>query len=88
MRGFQINRHLCHVYTPSNMIRWSIYLIEDEICMKQYIGSTTDLLKRWANHKSECNRKNEKICKTGLSRHFINGCNGDIDKSKSNLKIM
>ena len=84
---FKIRGHLRHDYSEKDNIRWFVYLIEDIICMKQYIGSTVGLLKRWANHKSECNLKNVKTCRTGLTKHFINGCNGDNDKLKSNLTI-
>ena len=83
----RVRGHLRHDYAPQNYIRWFIYLIEDSVCMKQYTGSTTDLVKRWANHKSQCNLKNPHTCKTGLTRHFINGCEGDKNKNKDNLRI-
>ena len=57
---FKIHGVLRHDFTPCNKIRWFIYLIEDTVCMLQYIGSSIDCVKRWRIHKSECNLKNEK----------------------------
>ena len=50
---FKIRGYLRHDYSEKDNIRWFVYLIEDIICMKQYIGSTVGLLKRRANLKSE-----------------------------------
>ena len=55
--------------------------------MLQYIGSSTDPVKRWAVHKSECNLRNDKTWRTGLTRHFINGFKGDGSTSKVSLRI-
>ena len=95
---YKVRGNLKHHYAPAGCIRWLIYLIDDTCCSVQYIGSTIDNLKRWRDHKSDCNstlktdgRKKltyiEISKKTALCRHFINGCRGNIDKGKSNLSI-
>ena len=64
----RIHGHLAHDIIPLNMHRWFIYSITDEKCGRTYIGSTTDPLKRWRNHKSCCN--NGPCTSSGLSKHF------------------
>ena len=47
-----------------------IYIVNDKVCKKSYIGYTSDSFKiRWSNHKSHI-KKNHKSCE--LSKHFIN----------------
>ena len=63
-------------------------MIIDTHCKKYYTGSTNNLLKRWAVHKWEANKKDPETCKTALTRHFVKGCPGDLNKSKDHLKII
>ena len=60
-------------------------LITDTVCNKQYCGSSIDILKRWANHKSSCNKKSPTV--TGLSAHFSKGCPAYNAPSQPHLKI-
>ena len=64
--------------------RWFVYLIQDEHCNKQYVGSTTDMYARWSSHKSGCNNGSTK---TGLAAHFTHGCPGDTGREKDNLTV-
>ena len=84
----RIHGHLRHDYAPEGKIRWFIYIILDTSCLMHYVGSTSKLLPRWANHKHEINTKDPQNCSTALSRHFISGCPGDISKKKEHLKII
>ena len=84
----RVHGHLRHDYAPEGVIRWFVYLIIDIKCVKYYTGSSANLLPRWRVHKSEANLKNPKTCRTALTRHFINGCPGDLDYKKDNLKII
>ena len=80
-RPFKIHGYLSHEYSPLGLIRWFVYLI-NECCLTQYIGSTNDTRKRWANHKKDCKHakinkdkklmnQDEKFCRsTGLTSHF------------------
>ena len=80
-----VRGHLVH--QPRNQQfkdRWFVYLIQDEHCNKQYVGSTTDMYGRWSSHKSGCNNG---CNKTGLSNHFTNGCPGDTGRNKMNLTV-
>ena len=80
-----VRGHLVH--EPRNKQfkdRWFIYMIQDEFCHKQYVGSTTDMYGRWSTHKSDCNNGSTK---TGLSAHFTNGCPGDTGREKLNLTV-
>ena len=80
-----VRGHLVH--QPRTQLfkdRWFIYLIQDETCNKQYVGSTTDMYGRWSSHKSSCNNG---CSKTGLSNHFTNGCPGDMGRNKMNLTV-
>ena len=38
---------------------WVIYVLEDIICSKQYVGSTINMYTRWCNHKSHIKVKYE-----------------------------
>jgi hypothetical protein len=81
-----VKGHLVHLPRDQKFKdRWFIYLIEDEHCRRQYVGSTTDMYGRWAVHKSTCNTGSTK---TGLSAHFTHGCPGDTGKEKENLKVI
>ena len=54
-----------------------------------YVGYTTNLNTRFANHKSSCNSKKSNA--TGLSTHFKEGCpsdDGDRKKLILNLTIL
>ena len=80
-----IRGHLVH--QPRNQQfkdRWFVYMIHDEHCNKQYVGSTTDMYGRWSSHKSSCNNG---CNKTGLSNHFTHGCPGDTGRDKMNLTV-
>ena len=81
----RIHGHLAHDIIPLNMHRWFIYSITDEKCGRTYIGSTTDPLKRWRNHKSSCN--NGPCTSSGLSKHFTfnGGCPNDPGREKETL---
>lgn len=96
---FKVRGLLKHDYAPDGIIRWFIYLINDMSCHKQYTGSTNDIKKRWANHKSDCNislkadrckklQPSDIAKKTGLCRHFLKGCKGNLNMEKSNLTIL
>ena len=51
--------------------KWVIYLINDLICKRSYVGSSETKCKdRWANHKSHIRREVES-CE--LTKHFNNG---------------
>ena len=80
-RKFTIRQHLSHDHPNF----WFIYIITDTACNKQYCGSSIDILKRWANHKSSCNRKSPTV--TGLSAHFSKGCPAYNAPSQPHLKI-
>ena len=58
---FKIHGHLRHDFSPQGKIRWFVYGIEDEPCHKVIVGSTQDPTKRWANHKTTCNKKHLKV---------------------------
>ncbi len=48
--------------------KWVIYLINDLICKRSYVGSTETKCKdRWANHKSHI-RREEETCE--ITKHF------------------
>ena len=85
-KKFAIHGHLTHL-KPSQRpkLRWFIYLMEDLGCVKQYVGSTTDVCSRWAAAKSACNKQNSNS--TGLYKHFQSGCPSDTGPDKSNIRI-
>ena len=39
--------------------KWVIYVLEDIVCNKQYVGSAIDMKARWCNHKSHIKSKFE-----------------------------
>ena len=81
----RIKDHLVHLPRDQKFKdRWFIYMIEDNHCKKQYVGSTTDMYGRWSTHKSTCNTG---CTKTGLSAHFTHGCPGDTGRGKENLEV-
>ena len=43
---FRIHGHLSHDLSPSDMLRWFIYLIEDIPCNKAIVDSTTKPISR------------------------------------------
>ena len=60
-----IRGHLVH--QPRNLQfedRFFVYMIHDEHCNKQYVGSTNDMYGRWSSRKLSCNNG---CNKTGLS---------------------
>ena len=70
---------------PSNIVRFWIYAIDDP-CPKLYIGYTTNITARFANHKSTANSKTSNS--TGLAKHFKEGCSSDDgDKKKDILNL-
>ena len=83
---FRIHGHLSHDLSPSDMLRWFIYLIEDIPCNKAIVDSTTKPTSRWSAHKSSCN--NGPSHSTGLSKHFtLNwGYPNDIGREKKTLR--
>ena len=81
-------KHLRHDNVPNGIVRYFIYAI-DEPCPKMYVGYTTNLNTRFANHKSSCNSKKSNA--TGLATHFKEGCpsdDGDRKKRILNLTIL
>ena len=82
-RKFTIQHHLSHDISDI----WLIYLITDTVCGKQYIGSSTDMRKRFANHKSSCNARSSTV--TGLAAHFSNppGCPGYNYPKQPHIKV-
>ena len=79
----RIHGHLSHDKAPHGFLRWFIYSIEDILCQKRIVGSTTCPTARWSNYKSQCNSK--KCKSTGLSKHFMEGCPNDTGRQKSHL---
>ena len=66
-------------------LRWFVYLLEDMLCLKQYIGSTTDICGRWSNTKSACNKADSN--RTGSYKHVQDGCPNDTGQSKSHIRL-
>ena len=85
-RRHAVHGHLVHL-KPSQKIklRWFVYLMEDMLCRKQYIGSTTDVCSRWSNAKSACNKADSNS--TGLYKHFQDGCPNDTGAEKSHIRV-
>ena len=82
----RIRGHLSHEpYEKKIKTRWFIYQIKDTLCDLVYCGSSTNVYARWAAHKSDCN--NLRGAKSGLARHFVNGCPGAADKEKKHLQL-
>ena len=60
-----------------------IYIIQDQVCCKSYIGSTGDKFKdRWANHKSHI-KQNRPTCE--IVSHVIEHCNDVHTLDRSNV---
>ena len=85
-RKHAVHGHLVHL-KPSQKVklRWFVYLLEDLLCLKQYIGSTTDICGRWSNTKSACNKADSD--RTGLYKHFRDGCPNDTGQEKSHIRL-
>ena len=80
-RKFEIHGHNVHLPAgQKNKLRWFVYCCEDTVCNLVYIGSTTDVCKRWASTKKACNDGNSS--NTGLYKHFMNGCPGNTGDGK------
>ena len=78
-------KHLAHDKVPRNIVRFWVYAIADP-CPKLYVGYTTNILTRFANHKSTANSRSSNS--TGLATHFKDGCpNDDGDKKKMMLTV-
>ena len=78
-------KHLAHDKVPNNIVRYFIYAIDDP-CPTLYVGYTTNLVARFANHKSTANSRKSNA--TGLAKHFKDGCPSDTgDKRKHILNI-
>ena len=74
-RRFAIHGHNVHLPAAhKNKLRWFVYCCEDTHCNLQYVGSTTDVCKRWASTKKACLDCDS--VGTGLYKHFKNGCPG------------
>ena len=72
-RRFAIHGRNIHLpAAQKNKKRWFIYLMHDTDCQLLYVGSTTDVCKRFANAKSAC--LGRKSSSTGLYKHFLEGC--------------
>ena len=84
---FRIHGHLAHDIGDQNKLRWFIYQIEDVLCKKSYVGSTTNPTARWRGHKSSCNIGPPN--KSGLAKHFTSkgGCPNDPGPEKTNLEF-
>ena len=82
-RKFAIHGRNIHLpATQKNKHTWFFYCCEDTACSLIYVGSTSDVCKRWANTKKACLDKNSN--NTGLYKHFKDGCpanNGARDLS-------
>ena len=55
------------------------------LCLKQYIGSTTDICSRWSSTKSACNKADSN--RTGLYKHFQDGCPNGTGRSKTHIRL-
>ena len=52
---------------------------------KDYVGSALNIKKRWSKHKSDCRKEIWENC--GLTRHFQQEHQGNMEEAISNLKI-
>ena len=65
-----ISGHNVHLpATEKIKLTWFVYLEEDTLCGKQYVGSTNSMTHRWANTKLQYRNKNSK--ETGLEEHVV-----------------
>ena len=72
-RRFAIHGRNVHLpAAQKNKLRWFIYCLEDTACHLVYIGSTTDVCKRWASTKKAC--LDGDSVGTGMYKHFKTGC--------------
>jgi hypothetical protein len=85
-RRHAVHGHLVHLRPGQKVkLRWFVYLLEDMLCLKQYIGSTIDICSRWSSTKSACNKADSN--RTGLYKHFQDGCPNDTGRSKSHIRL-
>lgn len=65
---------------------WVIYLADDMICKRSYVGSTeVSLYSRWTNHKSHI-RNSHGTC--GLTKHFLHDrVNHDFERKRNKLSV-
>ena len=85
-RKFAIHGRNIHTKASDpNPLKWFVYLEEDVLCRKQYVGSTFSITTRWANTKLRCNRRDSD--QTGLYKHFRDGCPNDTGNSKTHIRI-
>ena len=74
-KRFAIHGHNVHLpASHRNKLKWFVYSVEDTYCNLIYVGSTTDICRRWANTKKAC--LNCDSVNTGLYKNFKNGCPG------------
>ena len=71
--------------TQKTKLKWFVYLEEDTLCGKQYVGSTNSITHRWANTKLQCKNRNSKG--TGLEEHYRVGCPSDPGAELSQISI-
>ena len=85
-RKSAIHGHLVHLPASQRpKLRWFVYLLEDRLCMLQYVGSTTDVCSRWSSTKSACNKGDSNS--TGMYKHFMEGCPNDTGVEKEHLRL-
>ena len=69
---FAIHGHNVHLPAAQrNKLKWFVYCVEDLACNLVYVGSTTDICKRWASTKKACLDCDS--VRTGLYKHFRDG---------------
>ena len=72
-RRFAIHGRNVHLpYSMPKKTTWFVYLAHDTFCQLLYVGSTTDVCRRWSTTKSACSNRNSS--NTGLYKHFQQGC--------------
>ncbi len=73
-------------HTLSCESTWFIYLINDIICKKSYVGSSFDTAKsRWGNHKSHV-RLNRATC--GVTKHFKHDDRHNFNRKLKSMNLM
>ena len=84
-KKFAIHGSLVHLQ-PSQKpkLRWFVYLLEDEACKLQFVGSTTVVCSRGAATKS-CNKANSNS--TGMYKYFMDGCPNNTGTDKPHLRL-
>ena len=90
----KIHGHLSHDMKPGgDKTRWFVYMVEDNPCGKQYVGSSINVPSRWSAHKHSANFPegkdplNKKTPTTGLAKHFQKGCPYDRGPTKHTLSL-